>query len=662
MKNTETQDKHTPSHRTLFISLGVIVTLLLLSAAAALGWYTHVLNSYEGKFFAGVHVNGVDLSGMTYLEAVEYFDSQLATVEEEGIVVFFAPAVQESDTTEEDFLPSVTIVPTLPAPTVDAVEQLVFTYDSKTALDAAFAIGRDGSPLSNAREQWIAYSDTADTSIEHTYQDDAIRELLTAEFAEYESPAEDANIEINDAGDVVAVGEELGQAFDYEKILSDVETQLLAFDTTPMEIELVTDYPETTVDDIQSELSRIESYLENTPIVLAWEEQNWEYDRASVGSWLSIENGELSIDTEKLEEALVEPHEEIEVEVQEARWQVEKDDGGNLTGLSELQPAEEGRAINFEETAEDILAYLSGENSENTIAIAIEVTEPKFTPENVDELGITDILGTGYSNMAGSPVNRQHNIRRGVELLNGLLVAPEEEFCLNPALKPYTIEHGYRAELVIAGTETRPEIGGGLCQVGTTSFRAALSSGLDITSRQNHSYQVSYYNDPRNGNPGTDATIYDPYPDFCFYNDTPGYLLMQTRLDGTALYFDYWGSDDGREASYTEPIAYDWKEPPPTKEIETTDLAPGERRCTESAHKGVTAEFDYHIDYADGTTHDENFKSVYKPWQAVCQVGVEKKEETTEPPKSDTAEEKDSTAQEDTKKKKENSSDKKKKD
>ncbi|OGY89982.1 MAG: hypothetical protein A2458_05625, partial [Candidatus Kerfeldbacteria bacterium RIFOXYC2_FULL_38_9] len=343
-------------------------------------------------------------------------------------------------------------------------------------------------------------------------------------------------------------------------------------------------------------------------------------------------SGEFNIDPQKLSTSLVEAKEVINTEVKEARWQVETNEQGDVQNLNERQAAEDGREINMKKTAQAVHnwllnTYLSAYSEKKPIALVVDITKPKFSPENVAELGIKNLLGTGYSNMAGSPVNRQHNIARGVELLNGLLVAPQEQFCLNKALKPYTIENGYLSELVIAGNETKPEVGGGLCQVGTTSFRAALSSGVNITERQNHSYQVSYYSDPRNGKPGTDATIYDPWPDFCFINDTSAYILMQTRLEGTALYFDYWGTNDGRKASYTEPVTYNWVAPPPTKEIPTPDLAPSQKRCTESAHAGITASFVYHIDYADGTTYEKEYVSVYKPWQAVCQVGEEPKPE-----------------------------------
>src|SRR5690606_1808590 len=142
-----------------------------------------------------------------------------------------------------------------------------------------------------------------------------------------------------------------------------------------------------------------------------------------------------------------------------------------------------------------------------------------------------EILGVGYSNFAGSPANRVHNISIGAAKLDGLLIAPGEEFSLLNALRPFTVTAGYLPELVIKGDKITPEVGGGLCQIGSTTFRAAMNSGLSITERRNHSLVVSYYNDPRNGNPGTDATIYDGSPDFKFINDTGHHILIKTEMN-----------------------------------------------------------------------------------------------------------------------------------
>jgi vancomycin resistance protein YoaR len=96
-------------------------------------------------------------------------------------------------------------------------------------------------------------------------------------------------------------------------------------------------------------------------------------------------------------------------------------------------------------------------------------------------------------------------------------------------------------ELVIKNNKTEPEFGGGICQVSTTVFRAALQSGLKITERKNHAYAVQYYKPY-----GLDATIYIPKPDLQFKNNTPGAILLVPQIDGMRLTFSMFGTSDGR--------------------------------------------------------------------------------------------------------------------
>ena len=239
---------------------------------------------------------------------------------------------------------------------------------------------------------------------------------------------------------------------------------------------------------------------------------------------------------------------------------------------------------------------------------------------SLNEMGIKEIIGIGRSDFRGSPPNRIHNIKTGAASLNGILIAPNEEFSLLKALGKIDGEHGYKPELVIKGNKTMPEFGGGLCQIGTTIFRATLASGLPILERQNHSYRVSYYEPPV----GIDATIYYPKPDFRFLNDTGRYILIQTRIEGTELIFEFWGTKDGRVALQSEPVVYNRTAPPPAKLIETLDLPIGKKKCTERAHAGADAVFTYTITYLDGAVKTQEFKSHYRPWGEVCLIGVEK--------------------------------------
>jgi vancomycin resistance protein YoaR len=191
----------------------------------------------------------------------------------------------------------------------------------------------------------------------------------------------------------------------------------------------------------------------------------------------------------------------------------------------------------------------SSENQDSlTINLAYNETQPKINSNNIDNLGINDLIGEGQSNFAGSPRNRIQNIQVGAAQFNGVLIAPGEEFSFIKTLGPVDGDHGYAPELVILQNTTTPEFGGGICQVSTTAFRAALNSGLKITARTNHAYPVSYYN-PQ----GMDATVYIPKPDLKFINNTPNYILIQTKITGTILTFDFYGTNDGRTVQLIGP-------------------------------------------------------------------------------------------------------------
>jgi len=613
-------------HTIAIISIAFAVSLLIL-VVAGLGVYARYLNKYQNTFYPGVHVAGFDLSGMTYIDAIDALEEPAALLQIEGVSIEFTGDVSAI----EEAQPSISLPSVLPPADASSNELELFDVDFQRALNAAYGVGRDAAFITNIKDQVAARLYGREMPIDYRFERERIVDALNDHFAVFEDPAVNATLFINTSGEPETVHESIGSAFDIDAIVDELEQRIRSLDTTPLRISLQPDYPTISVEDIQSNIDQVNGYLDVAPITLSWEEEEeeWEMDRSRVGEWLSFEDGVLTVSPEQLEESITDIGDEVIVEATEARWKIEKDAGGAAIGFTPLTEAIEGRTINYVQTASDIAIWLNdnyrdkASGPDQAVPLTI-VTEPsKHTPENIGELGIKDLLGTGHSNMSGSPVNRRGNIDRGIELLNGVLIAPEEEFSLVTTLKPFTLDNGYVAELVIKGNETVPEIGGGLCQIGTTTFRGAMGAGLDIIERRNHSYAVSYYSDDRNGLPGTDATIYDASPDLVFVNDTPGYILLQTRRDGNDLYFDYWGQSDGRQASFSEPVVSNWVSPPPLKEVETDTLAPGQRKCTESAHRGVTADFTYTVDYADGTAHEENFHSVYKPWQAVCLVGVD---------------------------------------
>lgn len=177
-----------------------------------------------------------------------------------------------------------------------------------------------------------------------------------------------------------------------------------------------------------------------------------------------------------------------------------------------------------------------------------------FSAADFEKLKFPDLLTTGETNFSGSPNNRIHNIKVGTARFNGLVVMPGEEFSFNTYLGAVDEENGYLPELVIKENVTTPEFGGGICQISTTAFRAAMQAGLDITYRRNHSYPVSYY-----GAPGYDATVYQPAPDFRFKNDMASPILFKTNIIGSKVRFEVWGTQDGRSVKINGPFTTEKK-------------------------------------------------------------------------------------------------------
>lgn len=207
----------------------------------------------------------------------------------------------------------------------------------------------------------------------------------------------------------------------------------------------------------------------------------------------------------------------------------------------------------FESTKSALFALQNGQNTSN---LTVSVSEPKTKLSDLNDLGIKELVARGESSFKGSPKNRRHNIKIGVEKMAGVILLPGEEFSFNKFLGPVEADQGFVPELVIKKDGTKPELGGGLCQVSSTTFRAAMAAGLPIKERKNHAYAVQYYS-PQ----GTDATIYPGAVDLRFVNDTPGSLLIWPYLkDKDHLNFDFYGTKDSRAVTLLKPVQYDRRE------------------------------------------------------------------------------------------------------
>ena len=355
---------------------------------------------------------------------------------------------------------------------------------------------------------------------------------------------------------------------------------------------------------------------------LVHEDQTFELDSDTIAGLISAvpdgENLKLAFDLERLTNQVKVIAKAIDVEPQNAELSM------SSGKVAVFEQSRVGKKLDQEQTIIDIenaLISRIGDESEielgKTVKLSVVVTKPEVHSEKIESYGLKEMVSTGTTSFFGSPSNRIHNISTGANAIHGTLLAPGEVFSTIGTLGEIDSESGYLEELVIKQNRTVPEFGGGLCQVSTTLFRAALNAGMEIIERKNHKYRVSYYEPPV----GMDATIYDPSPDFKFKNNYASHILIQAIVKGNNITFQFFGTKDGRVVEIGTPEVYDFVDPPPPVDIESDTLQPGERVRIERAHKGASAKFHYKVARGEEILQEKDFLSKYIPWQERWLVG-----------------------------------------
>jgi vancomycin resistance protein YoaR len=277
-----------------------------------------------------------------------------------------------------------------------------------------------------------------------------------------------------------------------------------------------------------------------------------------------------------------------------------------------------GRTLDV--TATVSLIDEAAHGNQRTVDLPLTAVRPALATEDAPNLGVVELLAQGRTGFAGSSASREQNIVVGARQFDGLLIAPGETFSFNRYLGEVTAEKGYEESIIIWGDSTRADVGGGLCQVSSTAFRAAFWAGLPITERWAHSFRVSYYEPPK----GLDATIYSPSVDLKWINDTGHHILIHTDVDRDkkTLTFRLYGTNPGRAVEMDGPYeARPVPHGPPVYRDDPT-LRKGKQKQIEWPKDGLDVTI-YRIIKQDGQeVQRDEFFSRYRPWQAVYLVGT----------------------------------------
>lgn len=581
--------------------------------------------AYKNKVYPGVYVGSFSLGSLTKIEVKQFIENVNNRITKEGLVL----SVVGPDGAKHD-QKLITITEG------ENAVQLI-QLDSNQLAEAAFAIGR--SPGWRAHvSPLLLRTGMSKHLVANVTLAPPLPDTIATLVAPYEDAPNNAGVAFPNKKDLTIftiLPEHTGKIIDKSALIKTIQTQLSTLSFEPIVVTPTEFRPTVVSADIEKQVSLLPGIFAKGAIELNFidpttkERHDWNIAPEIFVAWLDFrknDDGTLGIGLNKemffdYIDRNIRPI--TDTLAQNAKFVIE--DGK----VKEFQGSKNGLGVNAEKTYQDVNAtfeartYLT-ENMAKTITIGLDITEPDIKTADVNSLGIIDIIGVGVSTFYGSHTNRIKNIAVAVKRLNGTLIKPGEVFSANKFAGPYILENGFLPELVIKGNRIIKEVGGGMCQIGTTLFRMAMNSGMDIIERQNHSLVVNYYSDPVNGNPGTDATLYDPIHDLKFLNDTGNYILLQTAVNykTQVLTFTLWGKPDGRKGSYSHPLVSKWIAPGSPQEIPDGEsiVKPGAIEC-QAAYRGAVASFKYTRVTPTDETIERVFDSYYRPLPKICIYG-----------------------------------------
>lgn len=449
---------------------------------------------------------------------------------------------------------------------------LGFQIDEAATINQAYQIGHQANILINLKDQLIAL--IAGYHLEPVYKIDEkkFQEKTGQLFEDIERPVQNASLVFNEEIDDFSLRHSSqGTTIDRKELLLNLSQRIKYFSEQPINLQLILDEPTVENDEVDSARQKAQQILADQPYQVILEEKVWTINKNRLIDWIKFEpipeDGTddqilgLFLDNEQVKEYLEEITSTINQQPINARLETE----GNRAIV--FVPAQNGYGLETDKTIDQLIQNILAQAPIKKTTITAQKLLPKIALGQTNDLGIKSLIGQGTSNFAGSPKNRIHNIKTGLAKFNGLILNPNEEFSFNTFLEGSGPEQGFLPELVIKKGKLVAEYGGGLCQVSTTLFRAAVNSGLEITERSPHAFPVVYYS-PQ----GFDATVYEPRPDLRFINNTPNHLLIEGIVQGNQLTFNFYATDDSRQVKIKGPYVLEKKEDGSMKTVLTQEI------------------------------------------------------------------------------------------
>lgn len=563
---------------------------------------------YAGRVFPGVSVAGVDLSGLSFNEAALKL-SQTLSYPITGKILF-----RDADRVW-----------------VASPAEMGMVFDPTASATAAYAHGRKGGLFTALTGQISAGGLGSDVPPVVIFDQRVAYTYLQNIAAQVDQSVVEASLRVEGTNVVSGPGR-LGRSLNLDASLIYLGAQMQSF--RDGEVPLVIQETAPKFLDVSSQAEAARSIL-SQPLTITLPNYRqgdpgpWTFDIPVLANMLAVnvvENDskaemQVGLDPAALRLSLNELKTYIDRQPTNARFIF-----NDATGQIEpIEASSVGRLMDVEASIAAINdALLRGEH---TIALTVAEQQPAVTDTaNGADLGITQLIVEQTTYFYGSSPPRVQNITAAAERFHGVLVAPGETFSMGSVLDDISLDNGFAEALIIYGGRTIKGVGGGVCQVSTTLFRAVFFAGFPVVERNPHAYRVSYYELNAGGSvspqfTGLDATVYFPLVDFKFQNDTPYWLLMETYVNASSIKWKFYSTSDGRSVEWeTTGLTNVVPAPAPLFE-ENPELKAEQIKQVDYAAKGADVTVSRTVWRGGQVYFSDQYRTLYQPWQAIYQYG-----------------------------------------
>lgn len=416
--------------------------LLILLILFFLLIFLSLLNIGNSKILHNIYINNILVSSLSTNDANEKLNSELNTSLNTTIKLSF-----------EDY--SINFLPA----------EIDFSYDTSSALEKAYSIGRTGNIFSNNLQILISFFKKTNISSEYSYNEEKLNKIINNISVDIPNIVIEPSYYISDDTLVITDGND-GNELDKDKAKE---------------------------------------------LLLSVIAQNKDSLTLPVNHTVST-----SIDIDKIHNEIYCKPQNASVTKNPYKVSAEKD------GIDFAISIDEAKELALNKNASEIY-------------IPLKYTKPEITISDLGEDIFGTKLGTSTTIYDSTNSNRSTNITIACEKINGTILEPGETFSFNKVVGERTTKSGFKEALIYNGGEVDYGIGGGICQISSTLYNAALKANLDIVERKNHSMTVSYL--PI----GQDASVSYGSVDFKFTNSRAYPIKITATANAGIVTISVWG-------------------------------------------------------------------------------------------------------------------------